>query len=113
MALSIEEVEQSIFEAARKNDYSELKALISTFPTVSVDGYLAYDGSTALLMACRYGASLEVVELLIENGGKQELFYTFSIDDCLFKTGGTHPQMCLVWFLHFVIKTFFWYQENR
>jgi ankyrin repeat protein len=60
----MEEVAQEIFEYARRGRISDLREVISkTHP----DSYVAYDGSTALLIACKNG-HLEACRILIEHG---------------------------------------------
>ncbi len=65
---TVSEVEQGIFEASRKGDIELLENLILKNPNVSVDSFVAADGSTALLIACRHGASVDIIKLLIRAG---------------------------------------------
>ena len=63
------EASQEIFEYARRGRLDELKeALLEAHP----DAYVAYDGSTAFLMACKYGHH-SICELLVKHGADPKL----------------------------------------
>ena len=57
------ETAQELFEYARRGMITDLQALL---PEVHPDSYIAYDGSTALLMACKNGHH-RACQLLIEH----------------------------------------------
>lgn len=59
-----DEVAQEIFEYARRG---KLDALHNVIHLAHPDSFVAYDGSTALLVACRNG-HLEVCKLLLAHG---------------------------------------------
>ncbi len=60
----MEEVAQEIYEYSRRGRLTDLLNVVSK---IHPDAYIAYDGSTALLMACKHG-HVEVCRLLIEHG---------------------------------------------
>jgi ankyrin repeat protein len=60
----MEEVAQEIFEYSRRGRLSDLLEVVES---VHPDTHVAYDGSTALLMACKNG-HLDIVKLLLKYG---------------------------------------------
>jgi len=63
------EVAQEIFEYSRRGMLEDLQCVISK---AHPDDFVAYDGSTALLMACKHG-HFSVCKLLIHHGADPKL----------------------------------------
>jgi ankyrin repeat protein len=65
----MDEVAQEVYEYARRGNVAEAeRALAGAHP----DAFIAYDGSTAFLMACKNG-HVDVCKLLIKHGANTSL----------------------------------------